>query len=188
MSPRRRAAFGLWAALTFSSAVLVHGVVHAVGDRGFAWDSPDHLTMLLGALVLLGAAARPLGLVGRRSERRRRIALVRAGLGRVSGRMLLAGALAQGAVGALLFLGEGASFEPDRVFAAILSGLLAVLFSAFVFRATRDRVVALLVALAAAIAPALPRAALARRPRIARRALFLYALFVPNRPPPAFAL
>ena len=64
----RPAAFGLWAALTFSCAVVVHGVIHAVGTRAFVWDSPAHVAMLAVALGLLAVVAAPLGLVGRARE------------------------------------------------------------------------------------------------------------------------
>jgi hypothetical protein len=187
MSSRRRAALGLWAALTFSAAVLVHGVVHAVGARTFAWDSPAHGVMLLGALALLAAVAAPLGLVGPARERRRRLALVRAGLGPVTPHLALYGLLTQAGLAAALLAAENAALEPDRLALAVLCGLVALLCTGFLFRATRDRVVALLVALTEALAPAGPRAALRRRAVRPVRATLPYRLFRPNRPPPALA-
>jgi hypothetical protein len=187
MFPRRRAAFGLWAALTFSSAVLVHGVVHAAGARAFVWDSPAHALMLAAALGLLAAVAVPLGLIGPARERRRRLALVRAALGPVTPRVALFGLAVQAGIAALLFAPEGVGLDPERLVMALLVGLVALLVSAFLFRATRDRVVALLVALLASIAPAPPRATLRRRAPRPARATVPFRLFVPNRPPPLFA-
>ena len=187
MSPRRRAAFGLWAALTFSSAVLVHGVIHAAGARAFVWDSPAHAVMLVAALGLLAAVAGPLGLVGPARERRRRLALVRAGLGPVTPAVAAFGLLTQAAVAALLFAAENAALDPERVATAVLCGLIALLCSAFLFRAARDRFVALLVALAQTLAPAIPRASLRRRAVRPLRTTLPYRLFRPTRPPPAFA-
>jgi hypothetical protein len=187
MSPRRRAALGLWAALTFSAAVLVHGVVHAVGAQAFVWDSPAHAVMLVAALGLLAGVAAPLGLIGSNRERRRRLALVRAALGPVTPGTAAFGLAVQAALAALLLAAEGASLEPDRLVLALACGLFALLCSAFLFRAARDRVVALLVALAAAVAPATPRAALRRAVPRPAAATVPYRLFVPNRPPPALA-
>ncbi|HEY0614994.1 MAG TPA: hypothetical protein VGC96_10155 [Candidatus Elarobacter sp.] len=187
MSPRRRAAFGLWAALTYSAAVLVHGVVHAAGTRTFAWDTPAHIVMLVTALGLLAGVAVSLGAVGPAGERRRRLALVRAALGPVGPAVAVFGAAVQAALAALLFLAEGASLDPERLAVALLCGLVALLVSAFLFRATRDRVVAVLVALLATVAPAAPRGAVRRRAVRPLRATVPYRLFVPNRPPPIAA-
>ena len=187
MSPPRRAALGLWAALTFSAAVLVHGVIHAVGARAFAWDTPAHGAMLLAALGLLAAVAAPLGLIGPARERRRRLALVRAGLGPVTPGLAAFGVLTQAALAALLLVAENAALEPDRLVLALLCGLAALLCTAFLFRATRDRVVALLVAFAEAVAPAAARASLRRRAVSPVRATLPYRLFRPNRPPPPLA-
>ena len=88
----------------------------------------------------------------------------------------------------MLLLAEGASLEPERLVLALACGLVALLASAFVFRATRDRVVALLVALAAATGPSVPRTVLLRAsPAHGASATVLYRLFVLNRPPPALA-
>ena len=180
----RSAAFGLWAALTFSCAVLVHGVVHAVGDQAFVWDSPAHAVMLAVALAMLAAVAVPLGLVGPARERRRRLALVRARLGPPTAASVAFGLLTQAGIAGLLLAAEGASLEPARLAVALVCGLLALLCSALLFRATRDRVVALLAAFAAAADKATappPARRLALRPA---RATVPYRLFVPNRPPP----
>ncbi|MBV8369226.1 MAG: hypothetical protein JO036_09940 [Candidatus Eremiobacteraeota bacterium] len=184
---RRRSGLGLWAGLTFSSAVLVHGAVHAAGERSFVWDSPQHVVMSVVALGLLAAVAAPLGLVGTRRERRRRLALARASLGPVTPRLLLGGAAAQAALAVLLFAPEGAFLEPDRVVQAVVCGLVALLCCAFLFRATRDRVVALLTALVTGLEDALPRATLRRRVPRPARATVPYRLFIPNRPPPLAA-
>jgi hypothetical protein len=180
----RSAAFGLWAALTFSCAVLVHGVVHAVGAQAFVWDSPAHAVMLAAALGMLAAVAVPLGLVGPARERRRRLALVRARLGPRTAGTAAFGLVTQAAIAGLLLAAEGAALEPARLAMALACGLVALLCSAFVFRATRDRVVALLAAFAAttdtATAPP-PLRRLALRPA---PATVPYRLFVPNRPPP----
>jgi hypothetical protein len=187
MSSQRRAAYALWAALTFSSAVVVHGVIHAVGARAFVWDSPAHAVMLVAALALLAAVAAPLGLIGSRRERRRRLALVRAGLGPLTPGRAGFALLSQAGVAALLLAAEGAALEPERLLVALTCGLVALICSTLLFRATRERVIALLAALVAAVAdttrpPALRRFAL--RPA---RATVPYRLFVPNRPPPPLA-
>jgi hypothetical protein len=188
MAPQRRAAVGLWAALTFSSAVLVHGVVHAIGDRSFVWDSPAHAIMLVAALGLLAGVAVPLGLVGPASERRRRLALVRAALGTRGPALAGVGLLTQAGIAALLLTAEGASLEPERLALSLACGLAALLCSGFLFRVTRERVVALLVALAAETLVAVPRAVVLRGLRRPVRATVPYRLFVPNRPPPALAV
>lgn len=180
----RTAAFGLWAALTFSCAVLVHGVVHAVGAQGFVWDSPAHMLMLAVALGMLLAVAGPLGLAGSDRERRRRLALVRAQLALSGVRTAAFGLLSQAGIAGMLLAAEGASIEPGRLATALACGLVALLCSALLFRATRDRVVALLAAFAAVLDQATappPVRRLALRPA---RATVPYRLFVPNRPPP----
>jgi hypothetical protein len=187
MTPRRRAAFGLWAALTFSAAVLVHDAIHAAGSRSFVWDSPAHVVMFLTALGLLGGVAARLGVVGPARERRRRLALERAALGPVRPAVAVFGLGVQGGLAGLFFLAEGASLDPERIGLALLCGLLALLCSAFLFRATRDRVVALLVALVATVIPAPPAATRRRRTPRPLRATAPYRLFVPNRPPPIAA-
>jgi hypothetical protein len=188
MAPQRRAAVGLWAALTFSSAVLVHGVIHAIGDRSFAWDSPAHAIMLVGALGLLAGVAAPLGLLGPARERRRRLALVRAALGSPSPAIAGVGLLTQAAIAALLLTAEGASLAPERLALSLACGLIALLCSGLLFRVTRERVVALLVALAAETHATIPRAVVRRGLRRPARATVPYRLFVPNRPPPALAV
>ena len=95
--------------------------------------------------------------------------------------------LAQAALAVLLFAPEGAFLDPDRLVQAVFCGLVALLCSAFLFRVTRDRVVALLTALVTVLAPALPRSTLRRRAPRPARATVPYRLFIPNRPPPLAA-
>ena len=187
MPPRRRAALGLRAALTFSFAVLVHGAVHAAGSRSFSWDSPAHVVMLVVALGLLAGVAVQLGATRPSRERRRRVALVRAELGAPGWAGVVATGAAQAAIAVALLFAEGAALEPDRIVVAVVSGVLALLCAAFVFRTTRERVLSILVAFAAPSvpAPAVPRAR--RTPRALVRLTVAYRLFVPNRPPPALA-
>jgi hypothetical protein len=140
--------------------------------------------MLALALGLLAGVAGPLGLVGRASERRRRLALVRARLGPLTSATAAFGTLTQAGIAALLLVAEGASLEPGRLAMALACGLVALICSAFLFRCSRDRFVTLLAAFAAVAdqttaPPALRRLAL--RPA---RATVPYRLFVPNRPPP----
>jgi hypothetical protein len=187
MAPRRRAAIGIWIALTFSSAVLVHGVIHAIGARAFVWDSPAHAAMLLAALAMLAAVAGPLGVVGPAGERRRRLALIRAGLGPVGPALTGFGLATQAAIAAALFGAEGVSLDPERLVMALVCGLIALFCSSFLFRATRDRVVAVLLALAATAETSVSRIASRRRRRRPAHATIPYRLFVPTRPPPAFA-
>ncbi len=187
MTPRRRAAFALRGALAFSCAVLVHGAVHAVGDRGFAWDSPAHAAMLAVALALLAGVAVPLGLVGPRRERRRRLALVRAALGPLTPRGAVVGALAQVGLAAALLGAEGAVLAPDRLALALASGLVALVCCTLLLAAGGERVVALLVALAATRPRSAAPRPLRRRPAPRLRASEPYRLFVPTRPPPLAA-
>ena len=109
---------------------------------------------------------------------------MRASLGPVSLRTAGFGLLVQAALAVLLFVPEGIALEPDRLAQALVCGLIALICSAFLFRATRNRVVALLTALVTALAPAAPRATLRRRAPRPARATVPYRLFVPNRPPP----
>ena len=183
----RPAAFGLWAALTFSCAVLVHGVIHAAGARAFVWDSPAHLVMSAVALGLLIAVAAPLGLVGRASERRRRLALVRARLGPITPATMVFGALTQAGVAALLFVPEGTSLEPGRLAMALGCGLVALFCTAFLFRAARVRVVAVLASFAAVADQATAPRPICRPALRPARAAVPYRLFVPTRPPPLAA-
>jgi hypothetical protein len=183
----RTAAFGLWAALTFSCAVLVHGVIHAVGARAFVWDSPAHLVMLVAALGMLVAVAAPLGLVGPARERRRRLALVRARLGPPTLATAAFGLLVQAGVAGLLLAAEGASLEPGRLAMTLACGLLALLCSALLLRAGRERIVALLAAFAAVLDQATAPPTLRRLALRPARATVPYRLFVPNRPPPLAA-
>jgi hypothetical protein len=187
MRPQRQAAFGLWAALTFSSAVVVHGVIHAVGDHTFVWDSPAHVVMLVVAVGLLAAVSLPLGLVGPARERRRRLALVRAGLGPMRPALVLFGLAVQTGLAFALLAAEGSAIEPDRLVVTLLCGLAALLCSGFLFRTTRDRVIELLARLIERAAPPSPRTILRRRAPRRATATVAYRLFVPNRPPPAFA-
>ena len=187
MRSQRQAAFGLWAALTFSCAVVVHGVIHAAGDHTFVWDSPAHVVMLVAALAMLAGVALPLGLVGRARERRRRMALVRAGLGPMRPALIVFGLAVQAGLAVALLAAEGATIEPDRLVVTLLCGFVALLCSGFLFRATRDRVIELLTRLIESVAPASPRATLRRRAPRRAAATITYRLFVPNRPPPAFA-
>ncbi len=126
MRPQRQAAFGLWAALTFSCAVVVHGVIHAVGAHAFVWDSPAHVVMLAVAVGLLTGVAVPLGIVGPARERRRRLALVRAGLGPMRPALVLFGLAVQAGLAVALLAAEGAAIEPDRLAVTLLCGLVAL--------------------------------------------------------------
>jgi len=187
MRPQRQAAFGLWAALTFSCAVVVHGVIHAAGNHAFVWDSPAHVVMLIAALVMLAGVALPLGLIGSAGERRRRLALVRAGLGPVRPALVVFGLAVQAGLAVALLAAEGAAIEPDRLVVTLVCGFVALVCSGFVFRATRDRVIELLTRLIESVAPAPARATLRRHAPRRAFATVAYRLFVPSRPPPAFA-
>lgn len=184
MAPRRIVAFGLRGALAYCCAVLVHGIVHALGSRSFQPDSPAHIAMTLIALALLAAIAAPLGLVGARAERRRRLALVRAVLGRPTPGRFIAGLFAQGLLALLLLASEGAELAPDRYVTALVWGLIALLFSSWLLAESTERIVALLVALVSAGGPKKLGLRSARSTRPSRTSE-PYQLFVPNRPPPA---
>ena len=184
MRSRRSAALGLWAALTYSSAVLIHGAIHAAGSQSFVLESPAHGVMLVSALALLAGVAVPLGFVGPARERRRRLALVRADLGPPRPALAALWCAFQVVLAAGIFAVEGAGLDQERIVVAIACGLGALLLSLFLFRRARERVVAILAAFAAAIDTAKPLPP-ARRSAPRRVGTPLsYRLFVPNRPPP----
>lgn len=187
MSPRKRKALALRAALTFSCAVLVHGVIHAAGSGGFVWDSPAHLVMLAVALALLGGIAGPLGLAGPARERRRRLALVRAALPRTRGAELGWVLATQAALAVLLMGAEGTVLDPQRLAIALVCGVAALVFSALLLARCERRVVALFQALAATAGRRDRSCVIVRRaPRVVHVAA-PFRLFVPNRPPPIAA-
>ena len=113
--------------------------------------------------------------------------MVRARLGPVTPLTAAFGLLTQAGVAGLLLAAEGASLEPGRLATALLCGLVALLCSACLFRATRDRVVALLAAFAATADKATAPPTLRRLALRPARATVPYRLFVPNRPPPRTA-
>jgi hypothetical protein len=187
MPSRRTAALGLRAALTLSCAVLVHGALHAAGDRSFVLDSPAHVAMFAAALALLSLAALPLRLFGPSRERRRRLALLRAALPRNPRVEAATAVVTQAALAPALLAADGAVLAPDRLVLAVACGLVALAFSALVFAGSTCPAVALLVALFTARerddAPLAP----ARRPPLPVRLCADFHLFVPNRPPPIAA-
>ena len=112
---------------------------------------------------------------------------MRAGLGPLTVGQAGFAALSQAAVAALLLAAEGAALEPERLLVALFCGLVALLCSTLLFRATRERVVALLTALVAAVADTTRPPALRRLVARPAQATVPYRLFVPNRPPPPLA-
>jgi hypothetical protein len=70
---------------------------------------------------------------------------------------------------------------------ALACGLVALICSAFLFRAGRDRFIALLAAFAAVLDQATAPPTLRRLALRPARATVPYRLFVPNRPPPPAA-
>jgi hypothetical protein len=187
MSPRKRKALALRAALTFSCAVLVHGVIHAAGSSSFVWDSPAHMVMLAVTLALLGGIAGPLGLAGPACERRRRLALVRAALPRTRGAELAWVFASQAALAVLLMGAEGTVLDPQRLAVTLVCGIAALVLSALLLAGCERRVVALLQALAATGGRRDRSCVIARRaPRLVQLAA-PFRLFVPNRPPPIAA-
>lgn len=184
MSPRKRKALALRAALTFSCAVLVHGVIHAAGSSSFVWDSPAHLVMLGVALALLAGIAGPLGLAGPARERRRRLALVRAALPRTRRAEIASMLVTQGALGIALMAAEGTVLDPQRLAVTLVCGITALVLSALLLAGCERRVVALLQALAVTAGRRDRSCVIVRRaPRVVRVAA-PFRLFVPNRPPP----
>lgn len=184
MAARHGAALALRAALTFSCAVLVHGAVHAAGSGSFAWDSPAHAAMLACALVLLGGASIPMGLFASPSERRRRLALLRAR--QCAGPWSTMAAIAtQAALATALLAAEGASLSPDRIVVAMFCGLAALAATTFALRGSSRKIAALLAACFATCDRT--RAAFTARATDAgiTRILVPYRLFAANRPPPA---
>ena len=188
MPPRRLAALALRAALTYFCAVLVHGVVHAAGDRSFVPASPAHVVMLATSLAGLVAGAYALGLFARGSERCRRLALTRAALPHSRGFGALAGTVAgQGLIAAALFLPEGVGLDPHRLLLAVICGILALVLTTRLFAVRRGGVVELLVALFAARERRAAPVALCVRTEHRVRTSAPSRLFVPNRPPPIAA-
>jgi len=76
-------------------------------------------------------------------------------------------ALVESGIAGLLFVAEGATFDPLRVWLAVLSGAIALVLAALTLRGGRLRAISLLIALAEMPIglPVLPIAEFARRRR-----------------------
>jgi hypothetical protein len=177
----------LTGALVYAFAVLVHAVVHAIGDEGMVLGSLPHALMLTSALAALAAAGRAAGIGAAPRERRRRVALIRASLRGSSLQAIVAIVAAEAALAAGLLALEGAELAPERILPAAIAGVVALVVSACLARSTGERIVALLawrVESPAAGAPSLSAFRLRARPLGAgHRALLRRLAF---RAPPGF--
>lgn len=173
--------------LTLASALLGHLIFDALDDGiVILWSRPVHL--VYAAVVAIACLGAMLDVYGHRpSERRRRIALMHSVLGR--NRPPVAASLAAQACLAWVTLQlEGSIADRSCLILAVACALASLLVGAIVIRKCEAAILRL--ALAAPLARRLLKPS-HREPGL-RRAPLLgpqreYALFRPNRPPPAFA-
>lgn len=147
----RLGAWGLTGALAYSFAVIIHGVIHAVGVDHAVILSTPHAIMALSAIVLLALSVRALGAGTTNAERRRRLALVRTHFARASTSVTVAIAAGEVLLAGGLFLTEGVAPDLDRLGIAILSGAIALGLTALALRVARRRVIAVVAFFVAAV-------------------------------------
>jgi hypothetical protein len=190
VAPRRLGFPAAYPALTLAFAIVAHVLAEALGSRSSLGGllTPVHAALGSAALAALAWAAFALGLHRPAAERRRRLALIAAAVDRRSGfgRAVLDAGL-QGAVAFGTLAIEGIRFEPGRLWLALGCALGALFFGALVLRTARrgaPRIAAFFAPHARIVrvrplahGPLCPPPPLAVRSR-------LYALFIPNRPPP----
>lgn len=136
-------------AVAYVVAVFAHALVHCV-DGPVALATPSHFAMLLSAVAVLGYTLRPL--VVPRSERRRRLALLRSALRARPHALPLAVALQTLFVAALL-LSEGALPSAGHAGIGALCILAVALLGALFTRETLAAVEAVAAALCELVAP-----------------------------------
>jgi hypothetical protein len=194
VSPRRLGFIAAYPALTLAFAILAHVLAEALGSTTGLRTllSPVHAGLALAAGLAFGWAAVALGIHRPSAERRRRLALVaaavdrRPGLGRMASDVALQATVAFGTLAL-----EGISFDPARFGLAVCCALAALAFGSLLLRAARAGAPAIAAFLAShdAIVRIRPLAIYRRAPApVSPERSRLYALFVPNRPPPALSL
>jgi hypothetical protein len=169
---RRRGRFDAIAvagSLTLAFGLLSHLIVEAVvtGSRLELFTPLHGVMALVATALLIGAFVRVSGPHGA-SERRRRLALLRATLQVDTARFLCAVSLAQAAIAACVLTVEGIRIAPSETLAAVISGLLAVLAGSLALQVARRRVIVVLTTWACRTSPHAGRAALLARARRAR--------------------
>ena len=186
-SGRARRSWWTYLSLTLASALIGHLVFDAVDDGVIAVVTrPIHLVYLLIVLGAFGAAAVDL-YWHQPSERRRRIALMRAGLCN-NGRTLMAVSLVtQVAFAATTILIENAVVDGSQLAGSALCALFALLLGTFALRRVESAILRLVNAAFITRRPQEPL-----RPKLFSLAVassheLTYCLFRPNRPPPTFA-
>lgn len=146
----RRRALGLTAAFACAAAVSMHTVLHALLDGAEAL-SATHFAELTLALAILALAVVAAGATSARSERRRRLALIRAALPRSTGALLTI-ALCEAAVTSGLFGAEGAIHSVAGLGVALGCGALGFVLTLVCMRAGHRPEIAILCWFAALIA------------------------------------
>ena len=173
--------------LTLASALIGHLIFDALDDGVIALVArPVHLVYLIVVFGAFGAAATDLRWP-RRSERRRRIALMRATL-RNSRMVVAVSLLAQVAIAGTTVLLEGPLVDGPHLVLSALCGFLALLGGTLMLRRVEAGILHL--ALADFIPrrpPASPMPKADTWLSIAISHELTYCLFRPNRPPPTFA-
>ncbi len=134
----------LTGALVYAFAVVVHAIVHAIGEEGMVLGSLPHALMLASALAALAAAGRAAGIGAAARERRRRLGLIRASLRGSSLSTVVAIVAVEAALAAGLLALEGAELAPDRILPAAIAGVVALVVTACLARSTGERIVALI--------------------------------------------
>jgi hypothetical protein len=140
---RKINAIGLTGALIYAFSIIAHVALHLTSaERGLQFTAID-VVGALSSLFALGLAVRGLGFGYRGSERRRRLALIRAELPRGVAFVVCAAALeALIALGLLIAEGEPLGLSP--LLLALISGVIALLLTACCLRAVQRRFVALI--------------------------------------------
>jgi hypothetical protein len=173
--------------LTLASALIGHLIFDAVDDGPSAiLTRPVHLVYL--AVVVLAFAGAFRELYGhRRSERRRRVALMQSAL-RDRGTPLAGSLVAQLVLAAATLRLESTQLAPGHIAAAALCALAALSVGALLLRRFESGLLRLVRAVFTARRPRALVAAAAAAPILpAVRGDRAYGLFRPNRPPPIFA-
>ena len=138
---RLRASF-LTGAVALAVALVLHATLHALIEPAEARSLAHVLELLVAAGIFVPALA-ALGAANTTAERRRRLALVRAGLPRSTG-AVVAIALAEAAIAGGLCAVEGTTGDLNGLIAALVCAAIALVLTLVGLRAARERVIAML--------------------------------------------
>ena len=179
---------GWWTvlAITLATALVAHLAFDVIDDGWSALLRPLHVVYLAFVVAAFAFASREISAPSR-SERRRRLALMHARLRRASRPFALI-LTSQVGLAAFSLCLEPHGLNPLQLTAAALAAALALLAGAVVMRRVERAVLRFAAGVFARIQPRSRTAfTVALHPRVAVRIDDPYALFRPNRPPPAFA-